>query len=562
MLRGLYRVYLYVVYIAMLIFAAVGLGIFLQTILAKTIFQDPYNIPTNTNVIQSGTFAAVSLLIAGLVGGLHYWLIRRDMRNDPTASGGDVRSFFLNFAEIQILPVAVGIGAFTISMLGQSFSNVSSPAAYTIASLALWAWLDWERRRTQPNPGAALVFQRIHLYGVQLLLLFILAANWLSSVGQLVDALFYGGKGSSTTTCFGFMLCSTGPNLLSLAASTLFIVLFWLWYGYISRNDTASLFRRIFHFVSYGFGFIYILIGVYRIFTLLLLTVLKVSITPGQLSGPYAQYDIISPLSLGLVTIGVYLFWLRKTMLLHPTAKASTNLSIQAITALLMGVTFWWGCGLLLLNILEKIAPSGIQLASESWAFAIATMLAGVGYIPLNILLQRRSTQEALTAPLRGLNFAFLGGSILAIAIGAAVALYAYITALLGSPLDNWQYAAHTGLAAFIIGVIVAAFYLWTSIHNGIFARRAKPTQPATAFAPKPEPEAALIPSLTANIPAEPAISTVSAVPTAPMEHLTPTAQLNGHATAIGNVLDALLAGSISRDEAIARIEQLPERPA
>jgi hypothetical protein len=421
--------------------------------------------------------------------------------------------------------------------------------------------LDWERRRTQPNPGAALVFQRIHLYGVQLLLLFILAANWLSSVGLLVDALFYGGKGSSITTCFGFTLCSTGPNLLSLTARTLFIVLFWLWYGYISRNDTASLFRRIFHFVSYGFGFIYILMGVYRIFALLLLTILKVSITPGQLSGPYAQYDIISPLSLGLVTIGVYLFWLRKTMLLHPTAKASTNLSIQAITSLLMGVTFWWGCGLLLLNILEKIAPSGIQLASESWAFAIATMLTGVGYIPLNILLQRRSTQEALTAPLRGLNFAFLGGSILAIAIGAAVALYAYITALLGSPLDHWQYAAHTGLAAFIIGVIIAAFYLWTGIHNGIFARRTKPTQPATAFAPKPEPEAALTPSLTANIPAEPAIPTVSAVPTVPLEHLTPTAQANGYATAIANVLDALLAGNISRDEAIARIEQLPQYP-
>ncbi len=283
---------------------------------------------------------------------------------------------------------------------------------------------------------------------------------------------------------------------------------------------------------------------------------LKLSIAPGDLSGPYAQYDIISPLSLGLVTIGVYLFWLRKTVLLHPTAKVSTNLSIQAITAIIMGVTFWWGCGLLLLNILETIAPSGIQLTSESWAFAIAIMLTGVGYIPLNILLQRRSTQEDLTAPLRGLNFAFLGSSILAIAIGGAVALYAYITALLGSPLDNnWQYTAHTGLAAFIIGVIIAAIYFWSSVRNGIFARRTRPTQPATAFAPglEPEPEVTLTPSLPPNISVEPAI------PTAPLEQLAPLAQANGHATALGNILDALLAGSISREEAIARIEQLPK---
>ncbi len=40
MLRGLYRVYLYIVYIAMLIFAAIGLDMFLQTILAQTLFRD------------------------------------------------------------------------------------------------------------------------------------------------------------------------------------------------------------------------------------------------------------------------------------------------------------------------------------------------------------------------------------------------------------------------------------------------------------------------------------------------------------------------------------------
>ncbi len=70
MLHGLYRVYLYAVYIAMLIFATVGLGMFLQTLLALTIFKDIYNVPTNTDIVQSGTFAVVSWLIAALVGGL------------------------------------------------------------------------------------------------------------------------------------------------------------------------------------------------------------------------------------------------------------------------------------------------------------------------------------------------------------------------------------------------------------------------------------------------------------------------------------------------------------
>ncbi len=555
MLHSLYRVYLYIVYIAMLIFAAVGLGIFLQTILAQTIFQNTYNVPTSASIIQSGTFAVVSWLIAGLVGGLHYWLIRRDMRsdpNDPTAGGGAVRAFFLNFAEIVTLPLAVGIGALTISMLGEAASDVSGSAAFAISALALWAWLDWERRRTQPNAGAALVFQRIHLYGTQLILLFILATNWLSSVGQLIDALFYGGRGSGTNTCTGFTPCSQGPNLLSLIGSTLFIVLFWLWYGYLSRSDTASLFRRVFHFISYGFGFIYVLVGAYRIFTLLLLTILKVSIASDQLSGPFAQYDFISPLSLGLITIGVYLFWLRKIVRLHPSEKTSTNLTLQAITAILMGLTFWWGCGLLLLNILEAIAPSSTALTGESWAFASATMLTGIGYLPLNIFLNRRSTQEARAIPLRGLVLALLGGGILAIAIGGAVALYAYSTAILGSPLDNWQYTAHSGLAAFITGVIVAAIYLWTSIRSGILARRTKPTQPVTELAAKQEetPDS----SVTSTISATATMPEMQPLPAVPS---TPATQVNGYSTAIGDVLDALLAGSISRDEAIARIEQL-----
>lgn len=539
MLHGLYRVYLYIVYIAMLTFAAIGLGMFLQTILAQTIFRDPNNVPTSATTVQSGTFAVVSWLIAGLVGGLHYWLIRRDIRSDHAADAGAVRAFFLNFAEVLTLPLAVGIGASTISMLGQPFSSVSGSAAFTIAALALWAWLDWERHRKQPDSGAAIVFQRIHLYGVQLILLFILFQSWISTVGQLVDTFFYGGKGSTIPTCIGFTVCQQGPNLLSLATSTVFIIPFWLWYGYLSRNDTASLFRRVFHLIGYGSSFIYVLIGVYRIFTLLLLIILKVPLAPGEISGPGAQYDIISPLSLGLVTIGVYLFWLRRTTQLHPTTKASISLIIQATTTAFMAATFWWGCGLLLLNLLEKIAPSSTPLTTESWAYASALMITGVGYIPLDILLRRRSTQITLSLPLRGFVFALLGGSILAIAIGGAIALYAYGTAILGSPLDNWQYTAHTGLAAFVIGIIVAALYLLTSIRSGIFARQSKVSQST-----QPVQSATDIATIT-EIPANPSAPSAATVP------------VDTRSQAIGNALDALLAGSISRDEALAHIEQL-----
>ncbi len=539
MLHGLYRVYLYAVYIAMLIFAAVGLGMFLQTLLAVAIYKDIYNVPTTSNIVQSGTFAVVALLIATLVGGLHRWLIHRDMQSDPSAKGGAARAFFLNSTEIVALPLGVSFGAFAISQLGQPYNNSSSLAAFALSSLALWVWLDWERQRTQPNPGAASVFQRIHLYGIQLILLFILSANWISSVGQLADSLFYGGKGSNTTPCAGFAPCQQGPNLLSLTASILFILLFWLWYGYLSHRDTTSLFRRVCHFISYGFGFIFMLMAVSRIFTLLLFTILKVPVPPDELSGPNAQYDIVSPLSLGLITVGIYLFWLRRSTLLHPREKVVTNLSIQAITAVLMAATFWAGVSALLLDILQELFHTGTPLTAEAWAYPLALLITGMGYILLDLLLRRRSVQSSYILPLRAFVFALLGGSILAIAIGGAVALYAYSTATLGSPLDNWQSTAQTGLAIFITGVLVAAIYLGTGIRSGLFARQAK------------------IPHSTQRTQPVSNIVTTTTVPVEATEPPATPLATDTNSSAIGSVLDALLAGSISRDEAIAHIEQL-----
>ncbi len=96
MARNLYRFYLYVVFVAMLIFATVGLEIFLQVLFSLTGLRGSYStLPTSATVTQTGVFFGVSWFIAALVGGLHYWLIRRDMRSDPAAGGSNaIRSFF------------------------------------------------------------------------------------------------------------------------------------------------------------------------------------------------------------------------------------------------------------------------------------------------------------------------------------------------------------------------------------------------------------------------------------------------------------------------------------
>ena len=535
MLRGLYRFYLYTVFIAMLLFAASGIEGLLQTILAQTFFSIS---PTQSTIVQSIVFTIVSLFISAIFGGLHYWLIRRDMRSDPEANNGSVRAFFLNAVEFIILPLAVGIGGFTVASLGQQYTgNASYTIAFSITMLALWVIIEVERRRTPANSGAAIIFQRLHFYGTQLLLLFILTAIWLSGIGLLVDDLFFGGRGSGQPVCGGFTACP-GPNLLSQIVATLLVLLSWLGYSWLSRKDTASLIRKVSHFFSFGYGVIALLVGVYRAASLLLFAILHAPLDSRSISGPYAQYDVLSPLTLGLLVIGLYLYWLRKAARQH-NEQVSISLTTQAIATALLGATFWYGIGLLIFNLLEQATPSSTALTPASWANALALIVTGIGYIPLDIHLRRRSEHAAFTAPLRGFVFALFGGGILTSAIGGATALYAYSTLLLGSPFDNWQYTAHSGLAALAVGIAIVGLYLWIGLRQHFFS--AQPKQPTSTT------------TQATNSPVLPDTSHSQQSEQAPIIPFSTTST----SSSIAATVDELLAGKVTRDEAIARITNL-----
>ena len=550
-LRGLYRFYLYAVFIAMLLFATSGV-IQLLTVLLQSVFKDPYNTPSGASLVQALVYGIVSLITAALFGGLHYWLIRRDTRNDPMAGNSAVRAFFLNVVELISLPLAVGSGTSMISAIGQhNASGLSSSAAFTITFLGLWLLLEWERRRVPANSGTALVFQRLHLYGTQLILLFILTSSWLQSIGQLVDKVFFGGAGA-LATCAGSTGCQ-GSDLAAVLAnviSTLWVVLFWIGYGWLSRNDTASAFRRVFHFIGFGFGIITVLVGIYRGVTLIfLLAIFKGSLPAHSISGPFAEYDVISPLSLGMLVVGAYVIWLRKAVLKHPEERVSVFLTGLAIAAALAGAAFWSGCGLILLNISGHFFPSTTPVTPENWATAIALFMAGIAYIPLGLLLRIRSTRAAFLVPLRGFTFALLGGGILAVAIGGATALYAYGTAALGSALDNWVYVAQTGMAAFVIGVLIVGIYLWTSIREGFFGGSMK-QQGVEAKPPAGEVHVATHDLAQANGAPGPSVKETQTMQAGQVTTVATT-------QSVGEIVDELLVGKISRDEAVARIEKV-----
>ena len=151
----------------------------------------------------------------------------------------------------------------------------------------------------------------------------------------------------------------------------------------------------------------------------------------------------------------------------------------------------------------------------------------------------------------RGFTFTLLGGGILAAAIGGATALYAYGTAALGSPLENWLYVAHPGIAAFVVGTVTVGIYLWTSIRSGFFSRAKQPVEAVAGTAAIVGEARPMVPVTAQQEVSAPLTTQVSQVAQAAMAvAVTPSA---------GEIVDELLAGKISRDEAVSLIEKMTE---
>jgi hypothetical protein len=529
MARNLYRIYLYIVFIAMLIFAAVGLSMLLQTLLSLTPLRGAYGtIPTNAAIVQATVFFAVSWFIAALFGILHYWLIRRDMHNDPAAARSAIRSFFLNITELIDAPLAIVVSATAvIAQLGHDPAfDLTGSAAFAASTLLLLLVLELERQRTQAGAGVAMAFQRLHLYGVQLILLIALTFSWINTVFQLVDAFIFNGQVTGTIACGGFTGCP-GPNLLSLVLSTLWLVVFWIGYGYFTRNDSASLLRSILHFASFAYGVGLLLYGISRAIELGILTLFSVSLSASEILN---SYNFAALITLGLLITGVYVLWLRITARKEfaEPGWVTTILIGEAIITALFAAAFWWGIALVLLNVFQILA--GINTGPGEWAPALALILTGLAYIPFDFNLHQRYKHDAEVAadPRRGFVFALIAGGILSAAIGGAVALYSLGTYLLGSPFENWQQVARDGASAFVVGVLILVIYLWTARREHLFSGLTK------------RPEITETPS---NM--EPAPELVVLTQIAPDEKLPD----------IDAVLDDLLAGKITRDEAAKRIQ-------
>lgn len=504
MTRGLYRVYLYVVSIALAGFATFSLFFLLNALFRLTPLRGSGSPPAGIEITQAVILFVVMLVVVGGFGGLHYWLIRRDGAGDSQINESGVRAFTLNLAEGVAILIAVNAGVMSLSQIGSYYSpDISGPLAGALATAALALALEWERRRATPTHGAALVFERLRRHGVPLILLISALSALYSAIentqhiiaqqaniiacsapGSGVKFLPEGAQPVYLPTCVGNE--TYGSWIAGLVA-----VAVWLWFLWLGRRDSPSLLRQVLLLIGWtAGGMILLAISLERAAEYVLRLV-----TPGADAPKYldtynggAVYDFGPLFVAAAVALAVYGWALREREPDAPMSAPAVRLTMRALSGAVLAAPFWIGVFFVVRNAFEAFSPAVTPPGANEWDTAIAYLIAGVGFIPLALWLGSGSRAEEINGPRRGFVLALLAAGALVTAGAVATLLYTLITPLFGAQPENWQDLARNAGAALLTGVTLGGLYLFIALREKQFVSAPK--------APEVTPEAAPVASL------------------------------------------------------------------
>lgn len=532
MVRNLYRVYLYAVCIILLVAATITTAVSLGLLLSTSPLRGPYGSPPDrSQVVQAEVAFVVVWLVTLLLGGLHYWLIRRDMATDPAANGGAVRSYFLNITQLLVVLIAIADAAAGIVAMGDPNNTPSNSFSVALATGGLFALLEWERRRTRATTSGAVALQRLHLYGAQLVIVFIATPFWLQAVQMSVLGVFV-RAGSFNPCAYYYGNPDCGPDsfytprqIVAQWGAALFVAVCWIGYTAFSRSDRHSRLRQVTHLLAFGFALGFLLRGCQGIIEAALRQALGHPISTGDFANGAGA--TASALVFGLVVLLAYRWLYAREAADLPSGTPAAGLAQWALVGVIFAYPFWTGAVALLSDVVERVVPGGAHPLAENFAQAGALFLIGLPFVFVALQLASRTRQTGVTWPHRVFVLILLASGTIAAAAGLIITLQAFGSALLGAPPDDWQHTTRTGLVTLLVGGAMVAIFATLAIRNRYLAGRQepKPTVPQS-------------------------VSTVSA-DTRPIAN---SATSGLTSDALETILDALLAGTLTRDEAVARI--------
>jgi hypothetical protein len=529
MIRNLYRTYLYAVCIALLIVAAVVTGTSLDIWLSNSIMPEPYSAsPDHQQVVRALVSLVVVWLVTVLVGGAHYWLIRRDIADDPTAGGGAVRSVFLNLTQLVAALIFVGEAALGIALAGQRYNPPTPSIAAAIATGGLFALLQWERQRLPATAPGAVTLQRVHIYGAQLGIVLLATPFWLQAGQQSVQlfaaragifdpcGFYFAGGGCDSATYYPLR------QVLADWGAALVVAVCWTVYTIFTRDDLHSKLRQALHLLAFGYGLWFVLQGGQGILDALLRSII---------GHPYGSNDLASGggqalgiLIFGAVAVLAYRWLYAREAHGLPSGMPAAGLAQHALIAVVLAYPFWVGLHMLLVDVAERLAPGGSHPLASDFTAAGAMVLAGLAFAPVALQLGGRTRETVVSWPHRVFVLILLASGVITSAGGLVVTLQAVGSSFLGAGASDWQRSARTGAVTLLVGVVMVALFARLAIRNHYLVARTEPKPAQTAVSP-----ARMQPAEQPVISREPLDS-------------------------LDDILDALVARRISRDEAAARI--------
>lgn len=515
MVHTLKRVYLYTAATFALLFTAGVTVALLDTLLQLAGFV-PYVVsydgtierslitPSSQDVAQSVVlFLVTAVLVGGLFGGGHYWLIRRDARSDPGADGGVVRHVFLNGLLALAALIGVPTGLITLSNIDQTPGehDIAISLAFTLVAGLVFLYILLERRRVNPAGRAAPIIRQIQEDVVQGILLIIASGVLFSTITSLTRWVLVNTNVIGNPGCINFLVepeqiyCPPLP-LLSPILMALLAIGAWGLYVWLAAWSQGAVLQRIVWYAALGYGLIWLLYGVAQ--------AVYTAVAPLFGDSNAWQESLISSLPfVGELLTGAlialpYAWWIRRMAARMPQRQEAIGQGVVAIPAALSAGFFLAGLILVLGGLVERVVPAGQPPDADGWATALGVLVAGLLYPFLWRRLRRMSdpAQGGPTIPRRVYVLVLLAATAIGALIAAVFMVYQLVASVLGLASASALLARQSAVVLLVLGA-TALYHLWQlradlrASHARAAAAQSTPA-PATAVLGAPQEPGAL----------------------------------------------------------------------
>jgi hypothetical protein len=511
--------------------------------------------PSGQAITESVVFFVIALVLVGLAfGGSHYWLIRRDARDDPQADAGATRHIFLNGLMALSTLIAVPAGLIALSQIGQLnySSDVATPLSFALVFAGVFALVALERARVKLAGRAATLVRQIHEVALQGILLVFVSVMlygalavlirwplWLSNLASgNCNGVVYGPVGNNPVSCPLPILGPVLQAVLALAA--------WGLYVWLGRGYWGAVLQRMLWYAASGLGIILFLAGVEQGGNPGLSALFGVeNAWQDALSGGLA---FISLALTGILIALPYLLWLHRLAGQMPARHSAMQQGVLAILTAISAGFFLTGAAMVLDGLVEQVVPGGKPLRPDEWATSVSLLIAGLGYVPLWLRLRRMSdpAQGGPVLPRR----AYVLVLLLVTGISALVAAVVLVFQLVAIPLnlDGASPTAERGSGVALIVLGVTALYHLLRLLSDLRVLRARAAAEAQAKAAQAGAALVTEPGMSAE-------PTSASAPTSPTP--TPEPASAGPET-LEDILREVAAGALDPPTAAARIRGLP----